>query len=643
MKAGGDQTVISEAPEGKVLQMTRSGMAYHTFLGEPTWGDYYGMCGEIVECENGDVYIKDPISHAPSYSYIKGKKDGNKVVFDMPQSILSLHNEDGSLMYFYTDLFQYSETYNWFFRANSNESAACGLPEIVDQFVVEVNEDGSYSFYGDGDGDVILGLYSDMSAEIEEGSWLAFGEAASLWEVFKDEYVTAPEDIEYKPMAMTHEDGAYFVSVGFDGNDVYFKGLFKELPQSIVKGELDGDKIVVKPGQYIGISTLESGFSYYTYLMTAKAERVWDERYEFWETSFEKAESFAFLYDKEMETLTTAENMSALVMNCGDVVIDDVAYIINPSMMIQPEGLSKVPANPYNVKYVNDYGMPYLSFDLPVVNIDGDVLDINNLYYKIFVDGDEFTFYGDEIAGLGVDEMTMVPYSFQNVGNDFTVNGYNHKVYLDLVDVDTFGVQLLYAEEGDVLGESKVVTIAANKSDATTPADPYDVYFNDSYGAWGLYSFAFRLPDYNVLGDKLDVSNLYYKIFVNGEEFTLTPNEYPGLSTSMSLIPYSFNDEKEYDIVATGSLHSIDFPKDYADSYGVQLYYIVDDVIYGQSNIVTYSMPSKVDELVSDGNVVSEKYYNLSGAEVTNPDKGIFVKVATFSDGSRKSSKVVKR
>lgn len=628
-----DNSIISEAPEGKVMKMSRSGMAYYTFFGEPKWGEYYGMCAEIVECENGDVYIKDPISHAPSFSYIRGKREGSKVVLDMPQPVLSLHNEDGSLMYFYTDLFQFSEENNWFFQAGSESAKELGLPDIEDKMVIEIGDAGTYSFIAPDEGNVILGLCSDNEAD----GWLAFGEAVSVWEVFDDEYVYAPDGIEYIPMAMTHEDGAYFVSVGFDGDDVYFKGLFKELPQSIVKGVIDGDEIEIKPGQYIGISNLENGLSYYTYLMTAKANRVWSEAYSIWETTFEKADSFSFTYDKENGSLSATDDMSALIMNCGDVILDDVAYLINPSMTIQADGISRTPANPYNLEYVSDFGLPHLSFDLPVVNIDGEVLDINNLYYRIYVDGDEYTFYPDEFAGIGDKEMTLVPYSLQNTGNDFIVNGYNHIIYFDLVDVETFGVQLLYVDNGEVEGESEIVTIAADTTSATTPANPYELVYSDD---WGLYMFQFRLPDFNVDNEKIDTNNLYYKIFVDNKESTFYPNDYPGLDKPMTLIPYSFEDP-EYDFIATGDLHDVYFRNGEAGSYGVQLFYIVDGVICGQSDIVTCSTPSTIEMFDSERTVATEKYYNLSGAEVSMPAGGVFVKVVTFTDGTRKSFKVI--
>ena len=45
--------------------------------------------------------------------------------------------------------------------------------------------------------------------------------------------------------------------------------------------------------------------------------------------------------------------------------------------------------------------------------------------------------------------------------------------------------------------------------------------------------------------------------------------------------------------------------------------------------------------VVGDKQVVSERYYNLAGVECVEPQDGINIKVTTYSDGTRKSEKVV--
>lgn len=646
--------VIYEAPAGKVRHMSRSGMAYYSFAGDVTYGDFYGMCGEIVECDNGDVYLKEPISMAPiTNSYIKGKRNGSKVYFNLPQANLSLPNEAGTRDYFYVSLFQWSEEYRYFFRTGSAEAELFGLPDIENEWVLDVDEEGNYSFgSNDSEKDVtILGLYSDLSAEdAQMGSWLSYGELASIWEEFKDEPIEAPADLEFSSMALRYADGAYFVGLGFDGDDVYFKGLFKDQPQAVVKGKLEGDKIILEPGQYVGVTVLETGVSYYSYLKTATADRIWNSKYSLWETTLYPTEAFTFLYNKDEQTLTADNENATLVLNCGNAALNDASYVLNPTMYVQGEEATMNPAAPCNVDFVSTLGAPHLTFDLPLINTYGDVLDINNLYYKIYIDGEEFTFYPDEYPEVSEKEMTMVPYTFDSSSSyrNIMVYGKSHTIYFFLEDVDTYGVQLLYVEDGEVVGESEIITIAAETSDATTPANPEIVGFdNMMMSLFGVYMFIVRLPDYNLNKEKLPLENLYYKYFVNNEEYTLYPADYSAVVDPMSYIPYTFNDTDDYEIFVTGSLHNIEFFDADARTYGVQLFYIVDDVILGKSDIMTIAGPnySGVEEVNEDAGkeVVSEKYYNLSGAEVAEPQGGIFVKVVTYSDGSRRSFKEVRK
>lgn len=646
--------IIVEAPEGKVRNMVRSGVAYYSFAGDVTMDEYFGMCGEIVECANGDVYVKEAISQAPiTNSYIKGKREGSQVYFTLPQATMSLPNEDGGRDYFYVSLFQWSDKYSWYFRTGSREAEKYGLPEIENEWVLEVNEDGVYTYGGNPqDEGVILGLYSDLSAnDAESGCWLSYGELASVWEDFTDTPVAAPVDIEFQPMAMHYEDGAYFVSMGFDGDDVYFKGLFRDLPQAVVKGRLDGDKIILEPGQYVGITTQFTGISYYSYLKTARAERIWDTEYNLWETTLYPTESFTFNYDKENQTLTTAEENGTLVLNCGDVILYDAAYVMNPRLSCQEEGYSMNPAAPYNVDFVRGLGLPHLEFDLPLTNVNGDVLDINNLYYRIYIDGEEFTFYNDEYPEVTESEMTLVPYNFDTSNTseqNFMVYGKNHTIYFYLEDVETYGVQLVYVEEGEIKGESGIVTIAAETGDATTPRNPEDLCFDEMMIPYGSYMFTFRIYDRSLDNTKLELENLYYKVLVNGEEVTFYPKDYPCFVEPTTLIPFSFTDDSDELIICTGSIHSVDFDNADARTYGVQLFYIVDDVILGKSDVITMSGPNYTNgvEAVNDGiakEIVSVKYYSISGAEVSEPGDGIFIRVETYADGGSRSFKEVRK
>lgn len=76
---------ISTPPSGKVTKLSRDGDAIYSVWGQMNRADYLSVASELVECDNGDVYLKDPVSQLPTGLYIKGHKEGQKLVFDLPQ------------------------------------------------------------------------------------------------------------------------------------------------------------------------------------------------------------------------------------------------------------------------------------------------------------------------------------------------------------------------------------------------------------------------------------------------------------------------------------------------------------------------------------------------------------------------------
>ncbi len=49
-----------------------------------------------------------------------------------------------------------------------------------------------------------------------------------------------------------------------------------------------------------------------------------------------------------------------------------------------------------------------------------------------------------------------------------------------------------------------------------------------------------------------------------------------------------------------------------------------------------------ISTLEGDKQVLSVRYYNLAGVESSEPFKGVNLKVTTYSDGTRKSEKIIK-
>ena len=49
-----------------------------------------------------------------------------------------------------------------------------------------------------------------------------------------------------------------------------------------------------------------------------------------------------------------------------------------------------------------------------------------------------------------------------------------------------------------------------------------------------------------------------------------------------------------------------------------------------------------VEEVEKDKSVTSVRYYNLTGVESAEPQQGVNIRVTTYSDGTRKSEKMVR-
>lgn len=444
--------IIYEAPEGETKVMARSGDGTYAYYGMLVNISYQNKISELVVCEDGYVYMKNPMSQYVSDSYLKGKQEGDKVVFDLPQSIAAI-DYNGEEIYFLITMMQYCESEDWYYPCNTPEAKELGLPEITDQLTVSINADGSYSMDIDAGRTLIPGMiYSDDLA------WTGYSELSSEWKEFNDSLNAGPnENVALEDMMVIYGDmGHYGAKLAVDGDKVFIRGLFSEQPDSWIEGKLDGDKVTFQSGQYVGEDATNG---YYTYFCGATVGQEWDDYYEEWYDFYTYADELVFTYDKENQTLTAGES-DAAVYNTSDHQISYLSVVKSPVLKLQPTEISKTPQNPFNLEffdYLESYGYSWLQFNLPVFNTEGVLLNVEDLYYIVYVDGDEYVFYTDEYYNLE-DDMTLVPYKFCE-DYDFIVNDTYHEVYLYFAGAEELGVQLCSVKDGEIVGASDIVSI----------------------------------------------------------------------------------------------------------------------------------------------------------------------------------------
>ncbi len=149
--------------------------------------------------------------------------------------------------------------------------------------------------------------------------------------------------------------------------------------------------------------------------------------------------------------------------------------------------------------------------------------------------------------------------------------------------------------------------------------------------------FSFDMPPFDVDGNLLDTSRLYYNVYVDGELFVFYPDEYVMLQEEMTDVPYGFNDD--YDIVADGPMHEVYYYWNGVDAIGVQTFYVEEDgtKVYGE--MTTLDLTSVAALGASEA---SAAFYDLNGLRVAEPGKGIFIRRSVMSDGSVKVTKIAR-
>jgi hypothetical protein len=260
------------------------------------------------------------------------------------------------------------------------------------------------------------------------------------------------------------------MQVGFDGNDVYFKGISDETIDMWLKGTLseDGKTVTIPVNQYLGDYTvLWYTFSYYFTAVDAEGNMT----------------DIVLNYDAENNKFTTDQT---LVLHDGKRNLGEPYQVFYDVEISKIHEVAAVPADPSvdEVKFETTYPSAY--FNIPAEDVDGNPLLTSKLYYTIWVEEDgvekPLTLVADPDAYSKLEEdMTEIPYDFTD--NYDIYRGGSH-VYFNPVDVvenwTKVGIQSIYYGGGEcnksniVWSDNTVTGIA----DVTTSTDNNNVVFD---------------------------------------------------------------------------------------------------------------------------------------------------------------------
>lgn len=225
------------------------------------------------------------------------------------------------------------------------------------------------------------------------------------------------------------------IFIGFDGDDVWVRGVNKDIPETWIKGTRNGNTVTFPTGQKVGI--------YYATLT---------QYYEFYFAGFDTNLS------AQADVTMTLDNATGIyTMTSPDIAMINSAWLnIDPNLyfttlqFVPVPDVAATPAQPTITEVaLVDVTFPYLIVDIPTTDEDGNAILTEKLSYQYYYDINKvvspLTLSTTQYMRLTAD-MTEIPYLFTD-----NYDVYNYMLYLnqDFSTWNKIGIQSIYRGGGE--------------------------------------------------------------------------------------------------------------------------------------------------------------------------------------------------
>ena len=218
------------------------------------------------------------------------------------------------------------------------------------------------------------------------------------------EYVTENEYDDEGNVINTNsywQDYSFQTQVGFDGNDVYFKGFSENTVDLWAKGTLseDGKTVTIPACQYMGeLAILWSTFKYNITALDEEGNMV----------------DLVLNYDAETNTFSTNQIMA---LNEGSKTFNPYQIFANVTIT-KMEEFAATPANPWieGIK-IEGTNYPKANFNIPAEDVEGNALLTSKLFYTVWIEKDGvqsvYTVSANEYKNV-TEDMVEIPYDYDD-------------------------------------------------------------------------------------------------------------------------------------------------------------------------------------------------------------------------------------
>ncbi|MBQ8968730.1 MAG: hypothetical protein IJ064_03225 [Bacteroidaceae bacterium] len=435
LKAPTKADLVTEQPAGELRVYKRTGGATMASLFFENDRRQDGMVAQVVYAADGKtVWFKNIISHAATGTWVKGTIEGDEI-----------HVPYGQLVYWFDNPVDED---NKPIQAYGMQLAEVTVNGAITNYTSD--NKGYATFAIQGDSLVLQGTSADIGenqfkglgltyTNQFDGEWSYYLDFETVYEQVDANGVTPPADLKVEQYAMTNGIYGHFVKVGFDGQDVYMQGISESyLPDSWMKGTFVSDTKVYFPLQVAGFYSTYLLYYCGTDLEFVNPNYGGTYRYR-WNA---EETGITFDYDPETRSFTTDRG---LVCNNSLDSLDRYERFAKPILRPWVEKAAK-PADPAilecNDRFFDAYGITTVSVSIPCQDEDGNYLNPQKLFYRIYLDDDEdFLFYQDEYVNLPIDGVDEMPYLYSN-GRSIFPNSYGFYLYQG--GFERIGIQSVY-------------------------------------------------------------------------------------------------------------------------------------------------------------------------------------------------------
>lgn len=460
-----DYDPVWEAPDGELTMLDRECEAWNTEAFNAEHSHIYGSISQMVEAEDGSIWLYHMVSEYPVGTWIKAERDGNQIKIVGAQYLYPEYDYDEEIIYmlYVVPMKKVIEGDTGTYVATDDMT-----------YTFNVAEDGTLT---SADPELLLGLCVENPYNEGEWVWKGFGDYNITMRPVTAENTGLPEGLTAEDWVwQSPGETAAFVGVAIQDNDIYISGLDRDLPDTWVKGTIANGKATFPSGQYLG-PDFET--FYYHYLCGCKLTQRADPETGEFNTYAEMTDNIVFTYDAEKKLLTLE---GEYMTNGSATQLCPLSGYGEVTVMLQKRNPLAAPAAPFDLLLRSDYGAYAIDFQIPNVDVDDNIIKTSNLYYEITADDQvvTFTLYTPDWDSYTTE---LVPYSYDDQMDFWAQESYRSVyIYADEPQKSVSVRSVYINENGDKLYSEPCVYEVSGVENVTANRQPVSTQWFDLQG-----------------------------------------------------------------------------------------------------------------------------------------------------------------